>query len=120
MRNTESELLERREDRRFLFSLPQPATIVCEGETHGAEMIDISLTGAKFRCTGQDKKSLPQRDGEAVCTIRLPSGTTWSINGSIRWTIRYPEGVTLGVRFAENAEEKLAEIMGNKGIISAG
>jgi hypothetical protein len=121
MQNQDSNRGERREETRTFFSLPQPATIDYEGESHGVEMIDFSPTGAKFRFSGQNGGALLKRDTETVCSIHLPTGKTASFRASIRWTIRYPEGVTLGVRFVEDVDARLATLISEQeGTVRAG
>ena len=121
MQNEESNNGERREETRIFFSLPQPATIDYEGESHGVEMIDFSPTGAKFRFNGHKAGEFLKRDTETLCSIHLPSGKTASVRASIRWTMRYPEGVTLGVRFVEDMDTRLATLIsGQEGTVRAG
>jgi hypothetical protein len=121
MQNQDSSTGERREETRIFFSLPQPATIDYEGESHGVEMIDFSPTGAKFRFNGHAAGEVLKRDTETLCSIHLPTGKTASFRASIRWTIRYPEGVTLGVRFVEDVDARLAALISEQeGTVRAG
>jgi hypothetical protein len=114
MENQNSSLVERRDEKRIFFPLPQPATIDYEGESHGVEMIDFSATGAKFRFPGQGSGPVLKRDTETFCSFHLPIGKTARFKASIRWTIRYPEGVTLGVRFIDDVDAQLAALISSR------
>lgn len=113
METGEDVAMERRETYRTVFRLPRPATIDINGAPCDAEMIDLSENGAKFRCPVALDGPMPRRDGDTVCSIRLESGAVTRIKGSIRWTMRYPEGVTLGVRFTGGLDAALTCLLGD-------
>jgi hypothetical protein len=93
---------ERRTSSRHQLSLPWSATTTMNGQDISAEMVDISIHGAKIRLPQLSSQHMLVPGTEMVWNIAMPSGKEVEVNVLSRWVHRFPEGYILGVSFIDN------------------
>ena len=92
---------ERRQSLRHKLALPWPACATIHGETINAEMIDVSLDGAKIRLLDFAIHRIMSPGYEADWTVKHPGGNKITFHALVRWLHRFPDGFVLGVYFID-------------------
>jgi hypothetical protein len=100
---------DRRQHPRHPLALPWPAKGDINGKNVDADIIDISIMGAKFRLKDLSIQSGFEPGNKTIWNIKLPSGSEVSTETMARWIHRFPEGFILGANFTNSTKDKVIE-----------
>ncbi len=99
---------DRRQHPRHPLALPWPAKGDFKGKNVDADIIDISIMGAKFLL--RDFSITGFAPGHKIIwNIKLPSGGEVTTETIARWIHRFPEGFILGANFTNSTKDKVVE-----------